>query len=262
MANSINTGYKPVHFLITVVIFIGIMAIWQSAYSFRWVSHLVLPAPGDVLTALAQGFRVGNWALHMGVTIMEALFAFVIGIAVALVLGTLFAYSNILRLSCYPYVLMGQTFPKIAIAPLLLTWLGYGYSSKIVIGAMLAFFPVFVNTVAGLKSVDGGQVDLLRSMRASAWQEFRYLRLPNATTYIFASMTVAIVSALLGVIVGEFVGARSGLGFLIIQLSTVGDIPGVFGVLAVLSCIALVGYGILFSCQYIVTRAMGGVSGN
>lgn len=260
MAKKISAGYKPFHFLITLAVFIVVMALWQSAFSFQWVSRLVLPAPGDLLTALIQGFRVGNWTLHMGVTVMEALFAFAIGVIVALVLGTLFAYSDILRLSCYPYVLLGQTFPKIAIAPLLLTWLGYGYSSKIVIGAMLAFFPVFVNTVAGLKSVDSGQVDLLRSMRSSAWQEFRYLRLPNATTYIFASMTVAIVSALLGVIVGEFVGARSGLGFLIIQLSTVGDTPGVFGVLAVLSFIALIGYGVLFSCQHFVTRAMGGVS--
>src|SRR5699024_9206464 len=124
-------------------------------------------------------------------------------------------FVDTIRISLYPYIIAAQTFPKIAIAPLLITWLGYGWSPKIVIGATLAFFPVFANTIAGLREVNNDELDLLRSLKASSWQEFRYLRLPNALSYIFPSLTVAAVMSLLGVIVGEFVGASAGLGYLI-----------------------------------------------
>jgi NitT/TauT family transport system permease protein len=152
-------------------------------------------------------------------------------------LGALFAYVPALRMAAFPYVVFLQTFPKIAIAPVLVAWLGYGLLPKVVIGALLAFFPVFANTVAGLSQIDADELRLLRSLGATRWQELRYLRLPSALPYIFAAMDVAVVVSLLGVIVGEFVGAEQGLGYRIQARTGFGDMASVYAVLFILGCI-------------------------
>jgi len=209
------------------------LILWQLAYQFGWVSHLVLPSIKEVLSAFYDGVILGAWWQHIGVTLLEALLGFVYGVAAAIALGAVFAFAETLRVSFYPYVLIAQTFPKIAIAPLLVTWLGYNMAPKVVIAALLVFFPVFVNTIAGLRSASEDQLNLLRAMQASKWQEFKSLRLPLALAYIFPALTVAVVYALLGSIVGEFVGAKAGLGYVIVQFTFLGDIAGVFAVLMV-----------------------------
>ncbi len=213
------------------------MILWQLAYQFGWVSHLVLPSIKEVLSAFYDGVILGAWWQHIGVTLLEALLGFVYGVAAAIALGAVFAFAETLRVSFYPYVLIAQTFPKIAIAPLLVTWLGYNMAPKVVIAALLVFFPVFVNTIAGLRSASEDQLNLLRAMQASKWQEFKSLRLPLALAYIFPALTVAVVYALLGSIVGEFVGAKAGLGYVIVQFTFLGDIAGVFAVLMVLAIV-------------------------
>lgn len=222
-----------------------ILILWQLAYQFEWVSRLVLPSIGQVLSTFHDGVILGAWWGHIGVTLLEAMLGFVYGVAAAIALGAVFAFSDTIRVSFYPYILVVQTFPKIAIAPLLVTWLGYNMAPKIVIAALLVFFPVFVNTIAGLRSASEDQLNLLRAMQASKWQEFRSLRLPLALAYIFPALTVAVVYALLGSIVGEFVGAKAGLGYIIVQFTFLGDIAGVFAVLMVLAIVGTALYAIL-----------------
>jgi NitT/TauT family transport system permease protein len=121
------------------------------------------------------------------------------------------------------------------VAPLLVVWFGFGVSSKVVIAATVAFFPVLVNVIVGLKTVDAGKLDLMRSLNATRWQTFRLVKLPNALPFVFAGLDIAIVFSVLGAIVGEFVGAQRGLGNLIMQFNVSLDIAGVFAVLVLLS---------------------------
>lgn len=222
-----------------------LLGLWQFLVSAAIVSPVIMPSPGEVVDALVEGLIGGTWWKHVGVTMQETVVGFLIGTISAIVIGSLLALSAVLRKGLYPYVLMAQSFPKLAIAPILVTWLGYGMTPKVVIAALLAFFPVFVNTVAGLREVRDNELDLLRSLNASFWQELKHLRLPNAMSYIFPALTLAAVNSLLGAIVGEFVGASSGLGYLIIQKSFLGDIASVYGVLLVLAAIGVSLFGIL-----------------
>jgi NitT/TauT family transport system permease protein len=216
-----------------------ILALWFLAVGVGVVSHLILPAPGEVAVAFATGVFQGAWLNDIYVTLQEAVLGFLAGAILAVVIGAVFAYMSTLRRGLYPFILAFQTFPKIAIAPLLLAWLGYGLAPKVIIAAMLAFFPVFSNTLAGFLEVDPAMVDLLRSMRASPLQELRYLRAPNAVAFIVPSFDVAMVLALLGAIAAELAGAAAGLGNVIQQRTFLGDTPAVYAVLILLAILGL-----------------------
>ncbi|TEA78760.1 ABC transporter permease [Allopusillimonas ginsengisoli] len=230
---------RTIAVVLAIAMGLSILFFWKLAVHQQWVSTIVLPAPESVAIALYQGLIGGEvtWWIDIWVTLKETMIGFVCGITVALTLGALFAYVPVLRMAAFPYVVFLQTFPKIAIAPVLVAWLGYGLLPKIVIGALLAFFPVFANTVAGLSQINADELRLLRSFGASRWQELRYLRLPSALPYIFAAMDVAVVVSLLGVIVGEFVGAEQGLGYRIQARTGFGDMASVYAVLFILGCI-------------------------
>jgi NitT/TauT family transport system permease protein len=134
---------------------------------------------------------------------------------------------------------MFQAMPKVALAPLILVWFGLGLASKVVTAALVAFFPLLVNTIVGLRSADEDRVNLMRSLAASRWQLFWMLQLPNAMPYIFAGLEIAMIFALLGAIVAELVGAQSGLGMLIQSMNFTMDVAGQFSVLLILSVIGL-----------------------
>jgi NitT/TauT family transport system permease protein len=230
---------RTIAIALAIAMGLTILVLWKLAVYRQWVSTIVLPAPEDVAIALYQGLIGGEvtWWIDIWVTLKETVIGFACGVTVALTLGALFAYVPVLRMAAFPYVVFLQTFPKIAIAPVLVAWLGYGLLPKVVIGALLAFFPVFANTVAGLSQINADELRLLRSLGATRWQELRYLRLPSALPYIFAAMDVAVVVSLLGVIVGEFVGAEQGLGYRIQARTGFGDMASVYAVLFILGCI-------------------------
>jgi NitT/TauT family transport system permease protein len=163
------------------------------------------------------------------------------------VLGTLISQIRVLEATLYPYVVAIQTMPKIAIAPLILVWVGFGIESKVIIAAMVSFFPMLVNNIAGFKSTPPQKIELMRSLSASRWKLFRYLQLPEALPYVFAGLNIGIVLSVLGAIVGEFVGSKEGLGYLIIQMNYSMDIAGVFSALVVLGVMGMV---LNFIAQY------------
>jgi NitT/TauT family transport system permease protein len=212
---------------------------WLLVVGYGHVSRLILPTPADVGAAFYTGVFRGEWLGDIAVTLQETVLGFLVGAACAVVLGALLAYLSALRSGLYPLILAFQTFPKIAVAPLLLAWLGYGLAPKVIIAAMLAFFPVFSNTLAGFLEVDAALVDLFRSMRASPWQELRRLRAPNAMAFIIPSFDVALVLALLGAIAAELAGASAGLGNVIQQRTFLGDTPAVYAVLLLLALLGL-----------------------
>jgi len=158
---------------------------------------------------------------------------------VAIVLGSVIAQSRFVENVLYPYLIAIQTTPKVAIAPLFIIWFGFGISSKIIVAGIIAFFPILVNVITGLRSTDPQRIELMRSLRATRWQIFRMVMLPSALPMIFAGLQVAVIFSLLGAIVGEFVGSRAGLGNLIMQMNINLDTAGVFAVLVCLSSIGI-----------------------
>jgi len=217
---------------LVLVVFVGL---WEWVVRAWAVPPFIAPAPTAVVASLAGGIRSGLYLEHFGTTLYETLLGFLIAAASGIVVGAVIAQFRLVEQTMYPYVVALQTLPKIAIAPLIIVWFGFGISSKVIIAAMVGFFPVLVNVIVGLKTIDQSKLDLMRSLNATRWQTFRLVKFPNALPFVFAGLDIAIVFSVLGAIVGEFVGAQRGLGNLILQFNFSLDIAGVFAVLILLS---------------------------
>ncbi len=224
---------------LTIALFVGSILLWEAVVRVSGVPSFIFPAPSEVFKALWRGVSSGLYLSHAGVTLTETVLGFVIGTSLGLLLGTLIATYRYVDYFLYPYVVMFQSMPKVALAPIFALWLGLGIESKIFSAAIICFFPLMVNTVAGLRSADEDRVNLMASLGASRWQIFRYLRLPGALPFIMAGLELAVVLALIGAIVAEFVGAQAGLGTLIQTMNSHLDVAGQFSVLIVLSAIGL-----------------------
>lgn len=217
-----------------------VIGIWEAGTRLELVSPLILPRLEDIGGQLMAGLVTQrSWWPHVGVTLLETIAGFGAGVAFALALGGVLAFMTTVRRGIHPFILGIQTFPKVAIAPLLMTWLGYELAPKIALAAFLAFFPVYSATVAGLTTINPDQLALMRMMEAGKWQELRHLRFPNATTYVVPSLDVALVLGFLGALVGELVSAHHGLGYLIALNTTYGDMAAVYGVLILLSALGM-----------------------
>jgi NitT/TauT family transport system permease protein len=212
---------------------------WDLAVTTLHVPTYILPAPQAVWHALWSGLAVSpaaatGYYLPLWSTLSNAAIGFVIGTVCGLVLGSLMAESRRVEKLLMPYAFALQSLPKVAIAPLIVIWLGFGDSSKIAIAALLAFFPVLINSFTGLRAVEPERVDLMRSLSATRFETYRIVKLPNAAPYIFAGLDMAVVYALLGTIVAEFLGAQQGMGVVITQAQAVTDVAGVFAALVIL----------------------------
>ena len=203
------------------------------------IPMFILPAPSNVFVALYRGLVGGLYWPHLWATMSATLLGFAAGSVLAFTLGTLIATSRPVEYFLYPYVVMFQSMPKIALAPLIIIWFGLGLTSKVVNAALVAFFPLMVNTIVGLRSAEEDRVNLMRSLAASEMQIFWMLRLPNALPFIMAGLEIAMIFALIGAIVAEFVGAQAGLGMLISTMNFTMDVAGQFSVLLVLSVVGL-----------------------
>ncbi len=217
-----------------------IFAVWEAGCRWFAVSELLLPPPSAILSALVAGFRSGLFMAGLQTTLIEIVLGFVLAAVAAFVLGTLISQIRLVETVLYPYVVALQTLPKVAIAPFVLIWVGFGIESKVVIAAMVAFFPILVNTIVGLKSTPPEKIELMRSLSASRRKIFWYIQLPEALPYIFAGLNIGIVMSVLGAIVGEFIGAKSGLGYLLLQMNYNLDVAGMFAVLIVLGALGVI----------------------
>lgn len=230
---------RRMQMILVPLVFVLAVGGWEAAVRGLGVSAFVLPAPSDIVAALRQGFATGILWEALKVTMLEIVLGFILAAASALTLGTLISQVRILEITIYPYIVALQTVPKIAIAPLIVAWVGFGIESKVVIVVLVAFFPMLVNTIVGLKATPEDKIDLMRSLAAPRWKIFYMVQLREAMPYIFAGLSIGIVLAVLGAIVGEFVGAKAGLGYQIVQMNYNLDISGVFAVLIVLAVIGI-----------------------
>lgn len=226
--------------LITVpALFVIVVLVWEYGTQIVAIPEFLLPRPSVIVVALIE--QLGNpvfWG-HLGITLQEAGIGFAVGAVVALVLGTLVARSQLFEKTLMPYVVAFQSVPKVALAPLFVVWFGFGLTSKIVMSAVIAFFPILINVIEGLKAVEKEKVEMLTSFGASEFQIFRMARFPSALPFIFAGLNVGAIFAILGAIVGEFIGAQGGLGYMLLQANYNFNIPEMFAVLIVLSLIGL-----------------------
>ena len=225
---------------LTFLLFVLTIGLWEAVVRGFGLPSFVLPAPSQVAMALYRGFASGLYIEHMGYTLVETLLGFIVGAALGFFLGTAVALNRYVEFFFYPYIIMFQSLPKVALAPLIVVWFGLGLTSKVINAALVAFFPLLVNTMVGLKSADEDRVSLMRSLAASDSQIFWMLRLPNALPFVMAGLDVAMIFALIGAIVAEFVGAQRGLGMLIQSMNFNMDVAGQFSILIILSLVGLI----------------------
>ena len=229
------------HYLPAVGIFVAFIALWQLAVTVFDIREYLLPGPWAVLQAM--GSDEIPWLSHAWITAVEIVGAFVLAGATGVFLGMVIAWSPGLSRALTPFLVFVNTLPKVAIAPLFLMWLGYGILPNMLIGALIGFFPVVINTAVGLTQIDQDLVDLGRVFSAPKWKVFVKIRIPNAYPYILSALKVTATSAVVGAIVGEFVASQKGLGYVIITTQSSMNTPAAFAALVWISLLGLLLYG-------------------
>ncbi len=201
--------------ILTPILFaLGFVAIWGASVELLGTPEYLVPAPWDLPSAVPTGF-----ADHVWVTAQEVLLGFAAANSLAFVVAVCFVQSRLLERGMYPLAIALKTTPIVAIAPLLVLWFGTGLLSKVVAAALISFFPMLVNTIRGLRAADPEADELFTALRATRRQRFLRLQVPTSLPYVFAALKISASLAVVGAIVGEFVGAKAGLGFVILQSS-------------------------------------------
>jgi ABC-type nitrate/sulfonate/bicarbonate transport system permease component len=214
-----------------------IVAGWQLACSVLEVPNYLLPSPAAIAADLAG--NVPYFLPHVAMTAAEILIGFGISILVAIPLAVILTFSRLLNRALYPLIVGSQVIPKVAIAPVMLAWFGFGMSPKVAIIVTIAFFPIVINAVVGLRSASPQMIYLAQSMGATRMQIFWHFRLPQAVPSLLAGIKMAAVLAVIGAVVAEFVGADSGLGYVILSASSNFDITRQFSAILLLSALGM-----------------------
>jgi len=210
-----------------------LVVVWQISVSLFHLPSYLLPSPSDIGIEVAA-----NWMIllqNTWVTTVEVLLGFAMSVALAIPIAVLVSYSKLFKQTVYPLIVGSQTIPKVALAPLMLVWFGFGLAPKVAIVVLVAFFPIVINAVVGFNGISPQMLYLASSMGATPWQSFWRFRLPNALPNLFAGLKVAAILAVIGAIVAEFVGADSGLGYLVLVSGTNFKIAEQFAAIILLS---------------------------
>ena len=224
---------------LAVALFVILIGGWELLVRMLEVPRIIVPTPSAVFLSLVESLQSPSFLHHFWITFFETIAGFVLGASVGLLLGGIIGQFPLLEKTLYPYVVAFQTVPKVAIAPIIVIWFGYGVTSKVVITATIAFFPVLANTIVGLRATPADQLELLLAFTANRWQVFWKVKVYQALPYIFVGLDVAIVLSIIGAIVGEFVGSQAGLGYLIMQSNFSMDMARTFAILVVLSLMGM-----------------------
>lgn len=228
-----------------VVVLFVLLAVWETVTRAELVSRFVLPAPSAILSAFARLFTSGLVWRHLWATMFETVLGFLIGAGLAFAVAVLSSFWASFRRIISPYMISLQVTPRVALAPIFITWFGFGYAPKVVMAATICFFPVFINTLTGLLNTDDEAMEMFQSMRATKRQIFTQLTLPSALPVTFAGLKTGMTLALIGAVVAEFVGTSQGLGLLIDRFNFRLALDSAFAVLLLLSLLGLLLYGVM-----------------
>jgi putative hydroxymethylpyrimidine transport system permease protein len=235
--------------LAPLVLIILLIALWETASKLDWIADalgiepFLVPAPSDIWEAL-----VDNWSLLMDnawVTFTEVLLGFALALAVGIAFALILHLSPLLRRAFYPLIVASQTIPVIVIAPILVVWFGFGIGPKVVIIALICFFPITVNMLDGLGSVGPDQRKLMRSLGATRLQTLRRLEIPASLPYLFSGAKISIAVAVIGAVFGEWAGSDEGLGHLILIDNAQLEVARMFAAIFVLALMAMALFGLL-----------------
>jgi NitT/TauT family transport system permease protein len=232
-----------------VATFLALVLLWESAGKVFGVPIWLLPTPTDILSALVD--RGPDLFQHTWVTFYETILGFLLAIGLGVPLAVAVTYSRALSNTIYPLILVTQSVPKVAFAPILLIWLGYGDFPKIVVAFLVAFFPVVVDTATGLRSPSPQLLDLARQLSASQFQIYTKIRFPSSLPHFFSGLKVAITLSVIGAVIGEFVGSEKGLGFLVIESTSHFKTPLAFGAMVLLALMSIALFGAVAAVERI-----------
>jgi NitT/TauT family transport system permease protein len=222
---------------------VALVTLWQIATDLLEVPVYLLPSPGAIAKEVVE-----NWRMlidEAAITTFEVLVGFTLSAVIALPLAAIFSYSPAVENATYPLIVGSNTIPKVALAPILLTWFGFGLAPKIIIVVLVAFFPILINTVTGFKSLPLQMIYLARSMGANEAQLFWHFRMPHALPNIFAGFKITIVLCVVGAVVAEFVGSDRGLGYVMMMAASDLNIARQFAAVLVLSVIGIAAFWIV-----------------
>lgn len=220
-----------------IVIILGILGVWEGYVRLFDVQKWLLPAPSAIGVTIIED--IGLLSRHTWVTLEEVIIGFGFALAGGVLLAVGIALSRTVERAIYPFVIASQTIPIIAIAPLLLIWVGYGLTPKIIVVALIAFFPIAVNTIDGLKSIDPDTVNLMRTLGANRLQILVKAQLPSAMPFLFSGARIAVAVSVIGAVIGEWVGSSAGLGYLMIRSKPQFLTERVFAAIVVLSVMGI-----------------------
>lgn len=229
----------------SVLILIGLLGIWEGYVRFFNVSKLILPPISDVLMHWLGYLQDPLIWFHTGITTWETLlgffFAAILGVGLGFILGKFPRLERMLN----PFVIATQVVPKVALVPLFVVWFGFGLTSKVVIATILAFFPILLNTVLGIKSVDNGHKEVMESLNATRWQRLTHLAFPSSLPYILTGLEVGVVLAIIGAVVGEYLGGNNGLGNVAVREMNSYNTTALFAVIIHLSVLGFAFYAVV-----------------
>ncbi|MGH6797183.1 MAG: ABC transporter permease, partial [Roseiarcus sp.] len=229
-----------------------ILALWEFLIDVYRVPPVLLPAPSAIFAVLWR--NLGQFIEHAQSTGLACAAAFISGTALGILAALVITYSAVVREMLYPNILIFQFIPKVALAPLFVVWFGIGGGARLGFAIFVSFFPVMISTSAGLVSVDRQVIRLCEALTATRGQIFLHVRLPYAIPYIFSGMKIGVTMAMIGVIVGEFITAQEGLGYLILFATSRVETAIVFASIAVLCGIGLVMYGVVLLLEGLIKR--------
>lgn len=219
-------------------IFIALfIIIWQMACSFSWVPRYMLPSPLDVVRAFVNDFPL--LMMHARVTILEAVLGLTLGVLLGFICAAIMDTFPLIKHGLYPILVLTQTIPPVAIAPLLILWFSYGITPKVILVVLVAFFPMAVGLLEGFQSVDSDMVKLMKSMNASRWQIFWNVKFPSALGEFFSGLKIAVAYSIVGAVIAEWLGGFSGLGVYMTRVKKSLSYDKMFAVIFFVSAISL-----------------------
>ncbi len=246
-ANVRSVGFPPwLASLLLLIIFLGV---WEGYVRLNDVNWFILPPPSVVVTEWVRQLGTANLWYHTWITVFETVLGFIFAVVLGVGFGALMGKMRRVEQTLHPFVVATQVVPKIALIPLLIVWFGFDLTPKVIIAAVLAFFPVLVNTTLGFKSIYRGHREVMMSLNASRWQTITQLEFQSALPYILTGMEMGIVLSIIGAVVGEFLGGSEGLGVLAVREMNSFQTTALFAVVVHLSVIGFIFYAILVGCR-------------
>lgn len=244
------TALRPQEFLAAFGTIAVLVALWEGVVRAFNIPYFLVPAP----TAIWAEFwdRPQLYLYHTWITLYETAIGFFLAVVLGIGAAIAIVYSRVLQTIVYPVILVLQIVPKVAVAPLLLIWLGYGLQSKATIALLIAFFPIVVDTATGLRAVDPELLELVKVLKGNRWQEFVKIRFPYSLPFIFSGLKVAVTLAVIGAIIGEFVGGNEGLGYLIVVANAQLQTAMSFASFILLSLMGLLLFGLVVLVERLV----------